>query len=63
MLDPIDNLINYKFGMFYFNKSDSRFLVPKRNRSMGWTLNFAHSKAVVFFFLIVAGLMIASFFN
>lgn len=33
---------NYKWGIFYFNSKDPRILVPKRNRLMGWTLNFAN---------------------
>jgi len=36
----IENLNNWK-GPFYFNRNDPRILVPKRNPSMGWTLNFA----------------------
>jgi uncharacterized membrane protein len=33
---------NYKWGIFYFNHQDSRFILPKRNQWMGWTLNFAN---------------------
>ncbi len=33
---------DYKWGIFYFNSSDPRFIVPKRNIGMGWTLNFAN---------------------
>ena len=29
----------------YSSEADSRFLVPKRTRWMGWTLNFAHPGA------------------
>lgn len=29
----------------YSSKSDNRIWVPKRNPSMGWTLNFAHGAA------------------
>jgi uncharacterized membrane protein len=32
---------NYKWGIFYFNPEDPRAIVPKFNRWMGWTLNFA----------------------
>lgn len=38
----IDDPTNYKWAIFYFNPKDSRILVPKRSRSMGWTLNFAN---------------------
>lgn len=40
--DPIDNPLNYKWGIFYFNRDDSRLIVPKKLRHLGWTLNFAH---------------------
>jgi len=44
--DPLDRMRNdpenYKWGIFYFNPKDPRILVPKRNRLMGWTLNFAN---------------------
>lgn len=33
---------NYKWGIFYFNPADSRLIVPKRIKAMGWTLNFAN---------------------
>ncbi|MDD4031712.1 MAG: DUF5808 domain-containing protein [Bacteroidales bacterium] len=29
-------------GIIYFNRQDSRLIVPKRFPEMGWTLNFAH---------------------
>lgn len=35
-----NNPENWK-GPFYFNKKDYRILVPKRNKPMGYTLNFA----------------------
>ena len=38
---------NWKFGIFYFNKNDSRILLPKRNRFMGWTLNFANPYSIL----------------
>ncbi len=44
--DPyIDNPENYKWGIFYFNRNDRRFIVPKRIRWLGWTLNFAYRSA------------------
>lgn len=50
---------NYRFGIFYFNKKDSRAVVPKWQRARGWTLNFANPLAYVFILAIVA--IIASF--
>ena len=32
---------NWKFGVFYFNKNDSRMFPPKRTK-LGWTINFAN---------------------
>ena len=40
---------NWKFGIFYFNKEDKRLLPPKRQEWMGWTVNFANLKSVLFF--------------
>jgi hypothetical protein len=31
---------------FYFNKGDPRIIVPKRIRSMGWTINWARPMAI-----------------
>jgi uncharacterized membrane protein len=39
---------NYKWGVFYYNPMDSRFILPKRYRWMGWTLNFANIYSYVF---------------
>ena len=35
---------NWRWGWLgvYSSEQDSRLVVPKRNRIMGWTLNFAH---------------------
>ena len=44
---------NYKWGIFYFNPQDSRFIVPKRNQWMGWTLNFANPYSYVIIFGII----------
>ncbi len=41
--DPnINNPNNYKYGIFYYNTDDGRVFVPKRNKYMGWTLNFGN---------------------
>lgn len=49
----IDDPTNYKWGIFYFNRKDIRVLVPKRSRSMGWTLNFAN---IYSYLLILSGI-------
>jgi uncharacterized membrane protein len=33
---------NWIWRIFYFNKEDKRLFPPKRNKLMGWTLNFAN---------------------
>lgn len=50
---------NYKWGIFYFNPQDPRFIVPKRIQYMGWTLNFAHpySYLIVIGFILFAIIM------
>ena len=59
--DPVDDPMNYKWGIFYNNKNDIRTVVPKRNRALGWTLNFARPVSYVFmglFLLIILGSLI-----
>ena len=55
----IDDPMNYKWGIFYFNRKDSRIVAPKRIRGMGWTLNFGNIYTYVLVILIiVAGILI-----
>jgi len=54
---------NYIWGIFYFNKDDLRGVVPKRNRWMGWTLNFAQPLAWVIVLGIVAFAVMMSYFG
>jgi len=42
------------WGIFYYNKADTRILPPKRNENYGNTLNFANPKSVGFFLLMMA---------
>ena len=39
---------NWIWGLFYYNKEDKRLLPPKRNPSMGFTVNFANPNSVLF---------------
>jgi uncharacterized membrane protein len=57
--DPIDDPQNYKFGVFYFNRTDTRVVVPKRSRILGYSLNFANWKSYVFMLLLI---LAASYF-
>ncbi|MBL7970330.1 MAG: hypothetical protein JNL03_02320 [Prolixibacteraceae bacterium] len=52
----IDDPNNYKWGIFYFNSKDSRTIVPKRSRILGWTLNFANP----YTYLIILGIFFLS---
>ncbi len=45
---------NYKWGIFYFNKKDKRTILPKRNKLLGWTVNFASPYS----YLILAGILV-----
>lgn len=44
---------NWTWGVFYVNRKDSRFIVPKRNPTMGWTFNFAHPICYLILILIL----------
>jgi len=50
--EPSRNPVYYKWGIFYFNPADSRTIVPKREKSMGWTFNF--SKPRVYFVIVLS---------
>lgn len=45
----------------YSSEQDTRLIVPKRNRLMGWTLNFAHPGAR-FLFVLALALIVAGLF-
>jgi uncharacterized membrane protein len=44
---------NWKWGEFYFNKEDKCIFPPKRNKYLGWTINFATPKSYTAFILLV----------
>lgn len=49
----LDNDENYKWNIFYYNPADRRLLVPKRNKLLGWTLNFANPWS----YMVIAGII------
>ncbi|MCX2585259.1 DUF5808 domain-containing protein [Pedobacter sp. MR22-3] len=62
----MDDLKNYKFGIFYFNPEDSRLLVPRKiSRMKGYTLNFARPISFVLFglFIVLLVFLICSLLN
>jgi len=56
----ITNPENYKWGFFYFNRSDYRIIVPKINKRMGWTFNFARPESYLIIAAFVALIMYLS---
>ena len=56
----IDDPMNYKAGIFYFNAKDPRIVVPKRYRMMGWTMNFANFYTYLLILGIIAVALIVS---
>lgn len=44
---------NWKFGIFYYNKDDKRLFPPKRNKFLGWTVNFANPYSILAMILII----------
>jgi uncharacterized membrane protein len=58
MNDPIDDSNNYLWNSFYFNRLDSRIIVPKRSRYLGFTLNFARLET----YLVLLVLLSLAFF-
>jgi len=54
---------NYKAGIFYFNPKDSRIVVPKYHKMMGWTLNFAKISSWLIIFGIIAAILIVRWFG
>ena len=49
-------------GVFYFNRKDSRLIVPKRIEGLGWTINFANPYTYVLLIAIVAIIISFNYF-
>ena len=41
------------WGLFYYNKDDKRIFPPKRIAWMGFTVNFANPKSVLFMIVFI----------
>jgi uncharacterized membrane protein len=52
---------NWIWGLFYYNKEDRRLLPPKRNRIMGFTINFANPNSVLFFVIMMLFFLLVVF--
>lgn len=51
---------NWKWGIFYFNKNDQRIFPPKRNKYLGWTVNFANPFSIISLIVLVAIIVLVS---
>jgi uncharacterized membrane protein len=60
MNDPIDNPENYIWHTFYFNHNDTRVIVPKRSRILGWTFNFARMQSYLVIMALLSLLFVLS---
>ncbi len=49
-----DDESHWKWGVFYYNKDGRRLFPPKRNKFLGWTVNFANPYSVLAMFLAIA---------
>ena len=59
---------NWQVGWLgvYYARRDTRIFVPKRNRWLGFTLNFAHPQAVlvsILLLIVVVGAVVGSIFK
>jgi len=52
---------NWHAHYIYYCKADPRYVVPKRNRWAGWTMNFAHGAAWIYL-VVGIGLTFAAAF-
>ena len=57
----IEDPDNYKWGIFYFNKKDSRVILPKRNPYTGFTVNFANPFTYLILLGIIAAILVANY--
>jgi uncharacterized membrane protein len=53
---------NYKWGIFYFNPKDPRVILPKRNKILGVTVNFANPYSYLIIIGIVAFAVLMDYF-
>ena len=60
--DPTGDSGNYKWGIFYCNRADSRIFVPKRF-GFGYTLNFCKPYVTIGFILILLIILFRVFFH
>ena len=54
-----DDPLNWKWGIFYYNKTDKRIFLPKRN-GLGWTVNFANPYSILLLFGFIVVMILIS---
>ena len=54
---------NFKWGLFYFNRKDSRIFVPKGHYLRGWTLNFANPFSYFVLSLLVVVFVLIKYYS
>ena len=60
ILDSMSKNPNNGKGVFYFNRKDSRLIVPKLYPALGWTFNFASPYPYI---TIICAILIIAVFN
>jgi uncharacterized membrane protein len=63
MNDPVDDIQNYKWNIFYYNREDTRIIVPKRVRVFGWSLNFARKESYLVLVITMEVIVLLSKLN
>lgn len=58
----MNNDLSKWYGPFYFNKSDSRIIVPKLNSSHGGSFNMASPFALLILVLIICAIIVTALF-
>jgi uncharacterized membrane protein len=53
---------NWVWGIFYYNKEDSRIFPPKKIEEMGSTINFANPKSILALIVALAFFGMVMFF-
>ena len=57
------NPANWRAGVFYFSRRDSRSFVPKRNPALGVTVNFARPAGVGFLVGVLLFVLLVSYLS
>ncbi len=58
--DNLQKSNNWK-GPLYFNRKDSRVIVPKRVSGLGWTVNFSSPYTYIIIIAIIAIIVISNY--